>query len=227
MALILSIETSTSVCSIALHDEGKLIVSNEIYFERSHSGSLLSIIHNALKYAHLKIKDLSAIAISKGPGSYTGLRIGTSTAKGLCFSLDIPLISVNTLYAMAFGMNIFNTEQFLLCPMLDARRMEIYCMVLNENLEVLKETEALILTDNSFEAILKNKKVLFFGNGSDKAKNLLINNENSRFVTDYNPLAIHVGAIAINKFSRNEFENIEYFEPYYLKDFVGKKINTL
>ncbi|MDQ3393661.1 MAG: tRNA (adenosine(37)-N6)-threonylcarbamoyltransferase complex dimerization subunit type 1 TsaB, partial [Bacteroidota bacterium] len=129
MSLILSIETATSICSVALHQDDKLLVCQELFLDRSHSGSLISMITQTLGYSGHSLKDLSAIAISKGPGSYTGLRIGTSTAKGLCFSLDIPLIAVNTLEAMAYGMSIFNIQKFLLCPMLDARRMEVFCMV--------------------------------------------------------------------------------------------------
>lgn len=223
MSLILSIDTSTSVCSVALHNEQKLLVSQELFFDRSHSGSLISLIRNAVDYTGYTLKDLSAIAISKGPGSYTGLRIGTSTAKGLCLSLDIPLIAVNTLKAMAFGVNIFNTENSLLCPMIDARRMEVYCMVLNEKLEVINNTEALVLQDDSFKEYLQESKVLFFGNGSDKAISLFEKDENAVFIPGVYPSAAHVGALALSRLLNEDFEDLAYFEPFYLKDFAGPK----
>jgi len=127
------------------------------------------------------------------------------------------------LKAMAYGMNIFNTEKFLLCPMIDARRMEVYCMVLSDDMGVVQETEALILSVDSFREILKGNKVIFFGNGADKAMSLLGNNENARFVGGISPLAVHVGALAVSKLINNEFEDLAYFEPFYLKDFVGPK----
>lgn len=226
MSIILSIDTSTFVCSVSLHVDEKLLVSQELFFEHSHSGSLLSLINNTFDYSGYTVKDLSAIAITKGPGSYTGLRIGTATAKGLCFSLDIPLISINTLEAMAFGMNNYNVDNCLLCPMLDARRMEVYCMVLDENLKVVKDTEAHIITEESFYDFLEINKVIFFGNGSDKAKNLIGKHKNARFISGIDPLAIHVGALAIKKYLKKEFEDLAYFEPFYLKDFVGGRINS-
>lgn len=221
MSLILSIETSTLVCSVALHKDGELMASQELFLENSHAACLIPIIDNLIHVSGYEKNDLLAIAISKGPGSYTGLRIGTSTAKGLCLSLDLPLISVNTLQAMALNVNKYNTEGYMLCPMLDARRMEVYLMMLNENLDIVKETEAHILTEDSFLEILQNKKVLFFGNGSSKAKPLFSENQNAIFIDDIKPSAEQVGYLATVKFKNNDFEDLAYFEPFYLKDFVS------
>lgn len=225
MSLLLSIETSTLVCSVALHKDDFIIASQELFLEHSHAGALMPIIDNLLENSRCKRSELAAIGISKGPGSYTGLRIGTSTAKGLCFSLGIPLIAVNTLHAMALKVNKFNTEGYLLCPMLDARRMEVYLMILDEKLEVVRKTEAHILSKDSFFDILQEQKVMFFGNGSSKAKSLFSNNRNALFIDDVKPSAEQVGDLASIKLKNNEFEDLAYFEPFYLKDFVSNTSN--
>jgi tRNA threonylcarbamoyladenosine biosynthesis protein TsaB len=223
MALIVSLETSTSVSSVALFIESEMIFSSIISIEKSHSGSLAKMINNAVELAGYKLHDLNGVAVSKGPGSYTGLRIGASLAKGLCFALDIPLIAINTLESMAFGMNKFNTQNMLLCPMIDARRMEVYCMVLDHNLNVMQETEAKIIDETSFDELLDLYQIIFFGNGADKVTGLLSKNSNSHFIQGIFPQATHVGALAYQKFFQNNFENLTYFEPFYLKDFIGTK----
>lgn len=223
MSLILSLETSTTVCSVSLHKEGKHIVSQEIHLEKSHSSNLINMVKYALEFSGQSMQDLSAVAISKGPGSYTGLRIGTSTAKGLSFALDIPLIGINTLEAMAYEVSQYKTEEMLLCPMIDARRMEVYHLLLDYDLKIVNKTEALVLNENSFYESLLNRKVLFFGNGSGKLKALLQGNENAVFLSGIYPHAKNIGALAVERFNKGEFEDLAYFEPFYLKDFVGTK----
>jgi tRNA threonylcarbamoyladenosine biosynthesis protein TsaB len=218
MSLILSIETSTKVCSVALHAQGELIAVQELFQEKSHSGMLAVLIKDILGYAGRELTELSAIALAKGPGSYTGLRIGTATAKGLCYALEVPLISVNTLEAMASQASNYNVDGAMLCPMLDARRMEVYYMCFNHKMEIIEETQPLVVDEHSFEAILSKGKVLFFGNGAEKCKAVIGNRTNAFFLDQLNPSAKTVGSIALEKFNNNEFEDLAYFEPFYLKD---------
>lgn len=222
MSLILSIETSTPVCSIALHDEGKLIASQELLQEKSHSQSLAIMIRDILASAHIDKKDLKAIAVSEGPGSYTGLRIGTSTAKGLCFALSIPLIAINSLFAMASGVNKFNKTNSLLVPMLDARRMEVYCMQVSSASEIITETEAKIIDEGSYAKELEKGQIIFFGNGADKCSEV-IRHQNAVFLNHIHTSAVHMGELAYEKFVINDFEDLAYFEPFYLKEFKAIK----
>ncbi len=223
MALIISLETSTSVTSVALFKDSDMIFSNILIKEKSHSGFLVKTIQYALDFTGYSLKSLEGIAISKGPGSYTGLRIATSVAKGLCFALDIPLIAVNTLESMASGMNKFNIEKMLLCRMIDARRMEVYCMVFNHRLEIIKDTKAKIIDENSFKALLGINHIIFFGNGAEKAIKFLGKNSNSHFVENFYPQASYIGVLANHKYRAKEFEDLAYFEPLYLKDFFVAK----
>lgn len=221
MALIVNIETSTSACSVALHQEGKLISEMSQYIEKSHSNYLTLMIEKVVEFSGFKLSDLDAIAVSKGPGSYTGLRIGVSTAKGLCFALDKPLLSVNTLQAMALQLIQYFDTNTLLCPMIDARRMEVYCALFDTKNEFIKNTSAIIIDENSFSNELNNKKVVFFGNGADKCKTS-ITHSNAIFLQNIYPSAKEIGYLAFEKWTKKEFEDIAYFEPYYLKEFVGK-----
>lgn len=223
MGFILSIETSTLTSSIALHNNGNLISSLNIHIEKSHSEYLTPSIKYLLETSGIDIKELDAVAISKGPGSYTGLRIGTSTAKGICYALDIKLIAVNTLEAMAYGMSKFYSKNTLLCPMLDARRMEVYCLVSKLDLTILTETEAKIIDESSFSNLLSGNEMVFFGNGAAKCRTVLEKIENAIFVEDINPSAVNVGELAWRSYEKEEFENVAYFEPFYLKDFIAKK----
>ena len=151
MGLILSIETATTVCSVALHKDGRLVGLQELHLQKSHSGFLAVLIKELVRYTGYELKDLDYIAVSKGPGSYTGLRIGTATAKGLCYALEKPLVSINTLEAMAFGVAAYYEEaEVLLCPMIDARRMEVYCKVLNAWMEEQVPLSAMIVDGTSF-----------------------------------------------------------------------------
>ena len=221
MSLILSIDTSTKVCSVALHSDGKLLAISELYTEKSHSGMLTTLCENVVRYAGFSLNDLDAFAVAKGPGSYTGLRIGVSTAKGFCFALDKPLIAVNTLEAMAYQLKDFYDETHLLCPMIDARRMEVYCQILDNQMNVISETEAKIINDSSFSKILNEKKIVFFGDGATKCR-AEISHKNAVFLnTEIHPSAKTVGLVATKSFEKSLFENVVTFEPFYLKDFVG------
>jgi tRNA threonylcarbamoyladenosine biosynthesis protein TsaB len=223
MALILSLETSTSVSSVALFKDSEMIFSNVNIKEKSHSGSLLKLIQNSVEISGYSLKGLEGVAVSKGPGSYTGLRIATSVAKGLCFALDIPLIAINTLESMAWGINIYNTEKMLLCPMIDARRMEVYCMVLDHQLKVIEGTMAKIIEENSFDELLEDNQIIFFGDGAEKTIKYIGSHSNSRFIENFYPQAAYIGVLAGKKFSSKDFEDLAYFEPYYLKEFISFK----
>jgi tRNA threonylcarbamoyladenosine biosynthesis protein TsaB len=221
MALILSLDSTTAFCSVAIHLDGELI-DNEMSDEpRSASSQLAVMIKKVVSRSGMSQKNLSAVAISSGPGSYTGLRIATSTAKGLCFALHIPLIAVNSLLVITKQL-ISKVEAEIFCPMLDARRMEVYCALVNSKLEFLKPVEAIVLTEESFQQELKQSKIAFFGDGSEKFKRL-INHNNSIFVDSIQPSAIDLGFLAYSEFKNNNFQNVEFFEPYYLKDFMIKK----
>ena len=165
---------------------------------------------------------MDAVAVSSGPGSYTGLRIGTSVAKGLCYSLDIPLISVGSLEVKIHGVNKFNIDGAVLCPMIDARRMEVYCQVVDEKLEILQPVEAKIIDENSFSEFLERKKVFFFGDGSAKCATIM-KSTNAIFLENIFPSAATLGMLAYCRFQVGQTEDLVTFEPFYLKDFVAKK----
>ena len=220
MGLILSIETATPVCSVALHEEGKIKALQELHIEKSHATQLTQVIEDILKKANYSFQGLKAIAISKGPGSYTGLRIGLSTAKGLCFALGIPLISIGTLESMTQKMIAYNSRKnALLCPMLDARRMEVYCRISKASGGLIQEDKAVILDESSFVELLEKNEVLFFGDGAEKFKSLVETNPKAFFVDDFTCSAVGMGDLAYKKFCAGEFENLAYFEPFYLKPF--------
>ncbi len=233
MPIILSIETSTKACSAAIHQDGKLLSVSELYNEKSSSGMLTTLIEHVVKTASLKLQDIDAVAVAKGPGSYTGLRIGVSTAKGLCFTLEKPLIAINTLEAMAFSIYDLNFQNpvtnhqspitNLLCPMLDARRMEVYCAVFKaDTLEVIELTQAKIIDETSFADLLENHQIIFFGDGAEKCRTTLGGNPNAIFLNHtIFPSAKSIGALATHAFEQQQFENVADFEPFYLKEFVG------
>ena len=221
MALILNIETSATNCSVSIGNNGKLLSLKEYNSpEYSHSENLHVFIREALQQASLSFNDLDAIAVSRGPGSYTGLRIGISTAKGLCFVLEKPLIAVDTLQAMAFSIAI---DKGVLAPMLDARRMEVYSAVFNLKGEQLREIQAEIIDETSFINFLNQGPVHFFGPGAGKCKDV-ITHPNAVFVIDERlPSSKYMIALSEDRFSKKLFEDVAYFEPFYLKDFVGTK----
>ncbi len=225
--MILQIETATTVCSVALAKDGQVIAYRQINQRNIHAEVITVYIDELLAAEELTYDNLDAIAVSCGPGSYTGLRIGISTAKGLCFALDKPLIAIETLKAMAYGVindaQIINDEM-LLCPMIDARRMEVYTALFNGEGERVQATAAEIIDENSFSELLKNTKILFFGDGADKCIAVLGNNPNAQFIPNFTNSATHLTQKAAEKFIAKDFEDVAYFEPYYLKDFVaGKK----
>lgn len=216
--LILSIETSTKVCSVALLQGSQVLSESSLFLGKSHAEMLLHLIDQLFFCTNTNKEALQAIAISEGPGSYTGLRIGVSTAKGLCFALDIPLVSVNTLEAMAAQMSKLVPAAALLCPMIDARRLEVYSAVFAANLDNLQETIPVILDGDSYGNFLANSEVYFFGDGAEKAKDILLS-PNAKFIDDIVPNAITIGLLALEKYERGEFESLAYFEPFYLKEF--------
>ncbi len=218
MAYILCIETSTTNCSVALANDKKVIELEEDYDSTySHAERLHNFIDKVIKEAGLVPKDLSAISISKGPGSYTGLRIGVSAAKGLCYALDIPLIAVPTLHSLA--LQISQEKDSYIVPMLDARRMEVYSAVFTNTYEEIRKTEAEILTDTSFETYLREKKVYFIGNGVEKFSTIC-SDANAVFIQNKLPSANEMAMLSYPKFLKKDFEDVSYLDPYYLKDFV-------
>ncbi len=215
MALILSIETSTDVCSVALHDSGQLLESQIHQIEKSHSSLLPGIAGEVLDKINKNFKDLDAVAISAGPGSYTGLRIGITTAKGFCFSMGIPLISVDTLDVLIAAVSgKFKGDHFL-CPMLDARRMEVYIKMVDHDLKEIWPLQAKILDESSFDKI--DQTTYIFGNGMLKFKEIS-QQDNLIFIDEIVPDARYMGALAFEKYQKSKFEDVAYFEPNYLKE---------
>jgi len=219
MSTILSIETATKTCSVALHRDGILLGLQEVHLNKSHSSLLHVMIDNLLQHCEVDRSRLDTVAVSVGPGSYTGLRIGVSTVKGIAYALDIPVIAVNTLEAMAYSMQEHNLANSWVCPMLDARRMEVYCLLQDESRETIWETRPLIVDETSFQAELEQQAIVFFGNGSDKCRPLLEIHPNAYFVAGVYPSARWVGELAQTKFDKQEFEDLAYFVPFYLKEY--------
>ncbi len=218
---ILNIETATTNCSVSLSQGGETIVLKEDYDKNySHAERLHIYIDEVLKEAKVSSGNIEAIAVSKGPGSYTGLRIGVSAAKGLCYALDKPLISVSTLEALAH--QVTTCDEAVIISMLDARRMEVYSAVFDADYNQIRETEAQILDESSFKDYLEAGNVYFIGNGVEKAKTL-IKHPNAIFIDGKLPSANEMSLLAYNKYKINDTEDVAYFEPYYLKDFVALK----
>ncbi len=220
MTYILAFETSSIVCSIALFQHEKLVALSELQIEKSHSSHITVLIEQMLHNSNLILKDISAVAVSGGPGSYTGLRIGCATAKGLCYALNIPLIEVSTLHALAYSLiqNIPNASNFLFCPMIDARRLEVYTCLLDNNLQELLPVAPVILTENAFDEFITKQPVIFFGSGATKFKNLRVMQRQALFVTDIQLSAKSIGSLAYIKYQKFQFEDIAYYEPFYLKE---------
>ncbi len=216
MSYILNIETATKNCSVALAKEGKIILCKEIAEEGySHAERLHVFIEEIIKEAGITYQDISAIAVSQGPGSYTGLRIGVSAAKGLCFALDIPLIAVDTLQVLASQANVSNG---LIIPMLDARRMEVFSAIFTPNSENKRAVQAEIITENSFEYL--EETLHFVGDCAEKCKPVL-NKENHIFLEQIKyPSAKEMSFLSFEKYKKNDTVDVAYFEPYYLKDFM-------
>ena len=239
--MILCIETSTAVCSVALVDNGNVIALKESLDGQNHAEKITIFIDELMKEAGVAYKDLDAVAVSMGPGSYTGLRIGVSTAKGFCYALDKPLIAVDTLAAMAHGfissqlsaisyqpitnsqqtsVNSQQTLSTVLCPMIDARRMEVYSAFFNEKLERISDTEALIIDENSFMEMKRNNHLYLFGDGADKLASLFENDDNVTVIEKFHCSAAYMSALAEEAYKNKDFVDVAYFEPFYLKNFV-------
>jgi len=218
MSLILCIETATKCCSVALAKEGQLFAFKEdvpeVYF---HSESLNIFIQDLLNDHQHCVHDLDAIAISSGPGSYTGLRIGCSTAKGLCYALNLPLISIPSLESMAQLKRSHNSDK-ILCPMIDARRMEVYYSLFYKKFQT--DVQAKVIDENSFEEELKNNSILFYGDGADKCQSFLTH-PNAYFDLGFYASARGMVALSQEKYDLHMFEDIAYFTPFYLKEFTA------
>ena len=226
MALILNIETATKVCSVALAKNGEVISFKELREDKfSHAEKLNVFIEEILKETNSSVSDIDAVAVSKGPGSYTGLRIGVSTAKGLCFAQDIPLISIDTTMAMANGCYENGESNCFAAPLIDARRMENFNAIYNEELSEVKTITADVLEEGIYDEFLNEKEVVFFGDGAEKSKEILTH-ENAKFI-ELLPSAKWMCSISESKFQKQDFEDVAYFEPFYLKDFIAGKPKKL
>jgi len=240
MAVLLHIETATSVCSVAVSRNGNILSAVETNEGNKHAEKITLFIEQALESAGVEMNELDAIAVSSGPGSYTGLRIGVSTAKGLCFALDKALISISTLQSLAYGcihpeiipgwhagINDWREKisdgQFLFCPMIDARRMEVYCAIYDHQLNEVRKISAEIIDENSFSDLLAERKICFFGDGAGKCKSVLAHHANAIFIDSVFPSASAMSVLAEKKFQLQQFEDVALFEPFYLKEFVGGK----
>lgn len=222
MPNILNIETATEVCSVCISNGEQILFQKEKTTGPSHASVLGPFVAEAMQYLKKDNKKLDAVAVSCGPGSYTGLRIGVSEAKGLCYGLSIPLIAINTLKIMAYG--VIMSKQLekgtLLCPMVDARRMEVYDAVFDSQLNLIRETSADIINEDSFAELFSEKKITFFGNGSNKVQTVLVNS-NSIFIENVYPKATYMPDLADEAFASGDFVDVAYFEPFYLKEFVA------
>jgi len=223
MPKILCIETATEVCSVAISSQGKLLALEENHEGNAHASQLHLLVQKVLDSAGISLQDLDAVAVSKGPGSYTGLRVGVSTAKGYCYALGIPLIAINTLESLVRAQGLGERQQettSLYIPMLDARRMEVYCAVFDNQANMIQETEAKIIDETSFADLLSTNEIYFLGNGAAKCKSI-ITHSNAKFLDDVLYTAKGMVHVAFEVFQSKHFENTAYFEPFYLKDFVG------
>lgn len=218
MALILSIETSTSICSVAIHEQGELLALAEIKEPGAHAEKLLLLVDELFEKSVLSFADLDAVAVSQGPGSYTGLRIGVSTAKGIAYALEIPLIGINTLQAMAASQPVAPGDYVV--AVLDARRKEVYTQTFGDSLQELSSIEAVVLEEGVFGSILEKGRVYFVGDGVEKVKEE-VKSANALFIADWaiSLSAKNMGVLASEKHARQEWEDLAYFVPNYLKEF--------
>jgi tRNA threonylcarbamoyladenosine biosynthesis protein TsaB len=220
MAIIVSIETSTSVCSAALHENGSLLACKELHIAQAAASQLAVQLSDLFTETKVSKQDISAVAVSSGPGSYTGLRIGAATAKGLCYGLEVPMIKMESLLVLAYGVASPQMWDFL-CPMIDARRMEVYCCLYDESLKAKSQTEAKIIDSESFLSQLQTTRIVFFGDGAAKCRQV-ITHSNASFLENLYPSAKNMGAGAFARFQAKEFVDVAAFEPFYLKEFVAK-----
>jgi len=225
--MILNIETSSEVCSVALCNHGELVSLKESANDKTHAAELSVFVNKIFEENSLKASSLSGVAVSKGPGSYTGLRIGVSMAKGMCYAAGLPLIAVSTCRALTAGLLTSNPAGFdagyddpLFCPMIDARRDEVYLSIYNTRMEIISPVHSEVITHLSFLDILQDKQVIFFGPGAGKCK-AMINHCNAIFIDGIYPSARYMAAISYNAYTMGQFEDVAYFEPFYLKDFIA------
>ena len=220
MALILSLETSTAVCSAALARDGRLLAERVSYEGKSHATLLTVFVEQILTETGISALDLDAVAVSQGPGSYTGLRIGVSTAKGICYASGAKLIAIDTLKSMAIAAHKADATADLYCSMIDARRMEVYTALYDSALNRVSDTQALIIDADSFADKLKTNTIAFYGDGADKCRGV-ITSPSARFIDGICPLAANMTDLAEQAFATADFKDVAYFDPFYLKDFVA------
>jgi tRNA threonylcarbamoyladenosine biosynthesis protein TsaB len=223
--MIICLETATNLCSVALCSSLGVISLREGSDSKSHASMLTVYIEEILKETGMKARDLEAVAVSKGPGSYTGLRIGVSVAKGIAYAASIPLIGIDTTLSMFWGIacrqsnRIPTDEKTLFCPMLDARRMEVYYAIFDNSGNSVKKKSAEIISDDSFKEIHESSKIIFFGDGASKCRGV-IKRQNICFDDDFRMSASHMYIPVNRAFKDRRFEDVAYFEPFYLKDFI-------
>lgn len=223
MSCILHIETSTSACSVAVSEDGQNVFRKEDLKGPSHATSLGVFVDEALSFADSHAMPLDAVAVSCGPGSYTGLRIGVSMAKGVCYGRNLKLIGLPTLEVMCVPVLLYHDElpdDALLCPMIDARRMEVYAAIYDRALNPVKAISADVIDEESYKEILDKHPVYFFGNGAEKCKAKLTH-PNAHFIDNINPLAANMFPLAEKAIALQDFKDVAYFEPFYLKEFVA------
>lgn len=223
MPNILCIETSTTVCSVAIGNEHGLLAHKEINEGYTHAENLHVYIDEVLNFANLNRKDIAAISVGKGPGSYTGLRIGVSAAKGIAYALNIPLISMNTLLNLCIGAKKHINSDSLLCPMLDARRMEVYTALYDSACNEINPTQALIVGEESIAKLATNHAITFFGDGAAKCKEYSSRYATIHFLENQFPSAKNMVDYSVEQFVNRRFEDVAYFEPFYLKEFYTGK----
>lgn len=229
MSCILHIETSTNVCSVAVSEDGKVIFDKADRTGNNHAEALGSFVDEAMSFADSHAIPLDAVAVSSGPGSYTGLRIGVSMAKGVCYALNLPLLSVPTLELMCVPVLLRNEEiedDALLCPMIDARRMEVYAALYDRALKPVRGIQADVVDSDTYRQWLEDRPVYFFGNGAAKCMDT-INHPNAHLIEGIEPVAKWMMPLAERKMLNDIHEDVAYFVPYYLKDFVAKQPKDL
>ena len=226
--MILCLETATPVCSVALNDGNRCLALRECVGQNAHSEKITIFIKEVLDEVGIGYEQLDAVAVSQGPGSYTGLRIGVSTAKGVCYAADRKMMAIDTLHAMACGMKERLGNQLqandLLIPMIDARRMEVYASLFDADLNKVEDTAALVIDENSFnELVAEGRKIWLFGDGAPKLKAVFANRPEIQIVEGFNPSAAFMASLAEQQLKAGQFVDVAYFEPFYLKDFIAGK----
>ena len=225
--MILCLETATPVCSVALNESCCTIAMRETEGQNAHSEKITNFIQEVMEVAKIDYSQLDAVAVSKGPGSYMGLRIGVSTAKGICYAADLPLMAIDTLEAMAYGMKSKLGSQIaendILIPMIDARRMEVYAAIFDANLNKIQDTAALVIDENSFEELRKDRRLWLFGDGAPKLNKVFESQHNINIIEGFKPSAAYMLPLADKALRKRDFVDVAYFEPFYLKDFIAGK----